>query len=256
MVKSSAKAFVPLVLTISVGIWPCLSLFNKNNVGKQLFIALTLIILFFVDCDTSLVSIIGGGIAYLCYFYLPKLTVKMVKVCGITLMLSLPWLFSNFLTAERIQEINQHIHSVSYIHRLYVWQFVSHKIDGHWVKGYGGDSSRAECVGGELQNWTMVNKQGESINIHSKSIPLHPHNVALQLWLELGVIGAALGAVIYYLLLNQLSFLRVAQGAPLMGFFIAANVIFWINLGCWQSWWLATLGLLWPLSRSHAKLIE
>lgn len=111
---------------------------------------------------------------------------------------------------------------LSWSARLSYW---SHTVD--WIlqrpiKGWGLDASRAMGPG----------------------IQLHPHNSALQVWLELGFIGAVAAAVFW-----GLSLLRLSRGKPDLGMsgVAGAAVVYllfaWINYGLWQQWWLA-LGVL------------
>ncbi|MBW8813944.1 MAG: O-antigen ligase family protein [Caulobacterales bacterium] len=75
-------------------------------------------------------------------------------------------------------------------------------------------------------------------------IQLHPHNGALQLWLELGVVGAALAALVWLTLLWSLAGSRrdsVAAGA--MGSAAVYLLFGLVSFGIWQEWWLA-LGAL------------
>jgi O-antigen ligase len=76
-------------------------------------------------------------------------------------------------------------------------------------------------------------------------IVLHPHNEALQIWLELGLPGAAAVAVLWFLAFRRLE--REAPSAPAAAA-AAAGVAFvlfaWANFGIWQQWWLAFGALL------------
>src|SRR6185436_143672 len=73
----------------------------------------------------------------------------------------------------------------SVAHRLCIWQFVGARIAEKPLLGWGLDSSRS-IPGGEVE---CVDE--------GPSISLHPHDAALQVWLELGIVGAfALAAVI------------------------------------------------------------
>ena len=252
--KSSAKAFVPLILTLSVAIWPCLTLVS-GKLRKCFGIACVAIAVLTVDCDTAVVAIICGSIAYVSYQLFPRFTGKSLNLGTLFLILGLPWVFSGFLTDSFIKDFNQHVRSFSHIHRLYVWQFVSHKITEKSIIGQGGDSSRAALVGGEKKAWSTVNGAGDVVPIYSKAIPLHPHNLPLQIWLELGAIGALIMAALSYYLLRGLNRYSVKDAAVIVGCFTTASLTFLVNLGCWQSWWLATLALIMPLlyaSPSHS----
>ncbi|RZI45183.1 O-antigen ligase family protein [Candidatus Finniella inopinata] len=244
--KSSAKAFVPLVLILSVAIWPC----NDINYGwlkSTLGFLLAAKIFLTVDCDTAVVAIICGSVASISYNLFPKFTDKSVRLGTLFLILGLPWAFSSLLTDSAIKDLNQQIRSFSHIHRLYVWQFVSHKIPEKSLIGQGGDSSRASLVGGEQKTWSTVNEEGKAVPIFSKAIPMHPHNLPLQIWLELGLVGALIMSALSYFLLRGINRYPVNDASIIVGFFTAASVSFLVNLGCWQSWWLATLALVMPL---------
>ena len=73
-------------------------------------------------------------------------------------------------------------------HRLLIWSFVGTRISERPALGWGLDSSRA-IPGGKYE-----------IRPGQARLPLHPHNAALQIWLELGGIGALPAAALIALL--------------------------------------------------------
>ena len=104
--------------------------------------------------------------------------------------------------------------------RLDIWRFASTLIARRPVLGYGLDSSRA----------------------FEPSIPMHPHDAALQLWLELGVPGALLGALFFGWLFYKVA--RLARQDPTWAAAACATgsvylLIGAISFGVWQEWWLA-----------------
>jgi O-antigen ligase len=100
----------------------------------------------------------------------------------------------------------------------------SHAIDWlalHPVRGWGLEASR----------------------MFGPGIVLHPHNVPLQIWLELGVTGAAAAAAFW-----GLAFARLSRPSPSLAAAVTAAsamvyVLFGVNFGVWQEWWLG-LGAL------------
>jgi hypothetical protein len=110
---------------------------------------------------------------------------------------------------------------LSWSMRLGYW---SHALDAILVqpfRGWGLDASRA-----------------------IQGIVLHPHDLSLQLWLELGAPGAALGAIAWVLILWRLS--RERPSLPAAGAAASAAVYLFfgaVSFGAWQEWWLA-LGAL------------
>ncbi|CAN7247339.1 hypothetical protein LJR225_001115 [Phenylobacterium sp. LjRoot225] len=111
---------------------------------------------------------------------------------------------------------------LSWSARMSYWSRTLDWIEAQPVRGWGVDASRAMGPG----------------------IQLHPHNGALQVWLELGLIGAVAAAAFW-----GLSLMRLSRGASNLGMAgvagsTAAYIMFaWVNFGLWQQWWLA-LGAL------------
>ena len=75
----------------------------------------------------------------------------------------------------------------------------------------------------------------------------HPHNAALQIWVELGLVGASLVAAVLAVLLRGLSDLPRTQLAPRLTLLLGAAGIALVGHGAWQGWWAAALGatLVW-----------
>jgi O-antigen ligase len=75
----------------------------------------------------------------------------------------------------------------------------------------------------------------------------HPHNAALQIWVELGAVGAALTATALLLLLRLMASLRTESLAPRLALLMGAAAVSLVGHGAWQGWWPAALGaaILW-----------
>jgi O-antigen ligase len=76
---------------------------------------------------------------------------------------------------------------------------------------------------------------------HVQILPLHPHNAALQVWLELGAVGAALAAALAWLL--GVAAARATCPAAAAGALASGAVTAMLSFGAWQAWWIAA-GLL------------
>lgn len=121
--------------------------------------------------------------------------------------------------------------TVSIYHRAAIWQFVGARIADKPVLGWGMHASRT-MPGGH-----------DTIGGNAEQIPLHPHNAPLQIWLELGAVGAALmAALLGFLAVNSNGppLRRAVLGATL----VTAVAIASLSYGIWQGWWFATLWLL------------
>jgi O-antigen ligase len=118
-------------------------------------------------------------------------------------------------------------------HRTLIWKFVTTQIAERPVLGWGFNTSRAFPGG----------KAGP--NLGTELLPLHPHNVPLQLWLELGGIGAllvAIGLAVAVLKLGR-RFIDPAERAFALGTVTTIELMAAVGYGAWQTWWLASLGL-------------
>ncbi|SFG92406.1 O-antigen ligase family protein [Methylobacterium gossipiicola] len=70
----------------------------------------------------------------------------------------------------------------------------------------------------------------------------HPHNSFLQVWAELGIVGAGLLAALLFLLLRTLAALPRFQAVTALGLVGAAIAVAFVEHGAWQGWWVAGLG--------------
>lgn len=111
---------------------------------------------------------------------------------------------------------------LSWAERMSYWMYATAQIGAHPWRGWGLDASRA----------------------FSPHIQLHPHNGPLQLWLELGLLGAVLAGLVWIFAFRRLARdERSLLAAATVG--SAAVYVFFglISFGVWQEWWLA-LGAL------------
>ncbi|MFH5923921.1 O-antigen ligase family protein [Roseomonas xinghualingensis] len=130
---------------------------------------------------------------------------------------------------------------ITALHRMLIWDFALERAAEKPVLGWGMEASR-NLPGGrdnpspESLARLHVTPEGERAFLTRPGVErmsLHPHNGALQIWLELGWIGLALAA---------LAVLALGWGAgpAAAGVLASAAVTFAASFGVWQPWWLAT----------------
>jgi O-antigen ligase len=130
--------------------------------------------------------------------------------------------------------------TVSIFHRAVIWAFVAERIAEKPVLGWGMHASR-DMPGGHSKITEIAEK-----------IPLHPHNAPLQIWLELGAVGAlAFAALLAWLA-------RKTAGPPLrqavsVATLVTAVMVASLSYGIWQGWWVATLWLLAALAAATQR---
>jgi O-antigen ligase len=105
--------------------------------------------------------------------------------------------------------------------RMGYWSHALDGIEQHPLRGWGLDASRI-----------------------FPGIVLHPHDTALQIWLELGGCGALLAATFWWLSITRLARVRADVATIAL---VASTTVYLLfgalNFGVWQEWWLA-LGAL------------
>lgn len=130
--------------------------------------------------------------------------------------------------------------------RVDIWLSFSAVVEDQPLHGFGiGVSSRmaempvAARVPPQLRTWLPVG---------------HPHNAALQVWVELGMVGAALGLAVVLLMLRRLKDLPAGRLAPRLAMFAAVAAISLVGHGAWQGWWPAAIGAAIVWLRSAERL--
>ena len=127
----------------------------------------------------------------------------------------------------------------SWLHRLYIWDFVLSRIKEAPYFGWGLDTSRFFSS----HSVTLSHPaQTESAPLFVHLLPLHPHNAFLQMWLEGGMLGACLLALFLGSLSHLLKKMSSSdeERAILGGAFLTFFIPFYVSFGIWQTWWIAT----------------
>jgi O-antigen ligase len=127
----------------------------------------------------------------------------------------------------------------SWAQRAHMWREAAARIlSTCGLAGCGADYTRAWA-----QEGTTITVPGSPVPV--TEIPIHPHNVFLQVWLELGVVGlGALIAALWFGLRrlsmvepDRLAFAALAAAAA------ATYISFMFEASLWQAWRLAIVSL-------------
>ena len=148
----------------------------------------------------------------------PSTAPRLMGLGAAGLVLAMPLI----VLAFRASGVGQPL-AVSWAERLEYWSYALGRIAEHPLRGWGLDASRA----------------------FSPHIQLHPHNGALQIWLELGVPGAILASLVWAFAFRRLAReSRSLMTAATAG--SAAVYLFFglVSFGVWQEWWLALAALV------------
>lgn len=126
----------------------------------------------------------------------------------------------------------------SMMHRLSIWNFATAHILQRPMLGWGFNASRA-LPGGEQEIPVPVRSaKNEIVALSAQAMPLHPHNLMLQVWLEMGVVGA-LGYLAAALCVIAAALRNQRLTAPALGIMAGSLVVGAASFGAWQAWWVA-----------------
>jgi O-antigen ligase len=129
----------------------------------------------------------------------------------------------------------------SFLHRLDIWAFTIRKIEERPLVGWGFNASRTVPDGDA--HYYLRDRSGRVIG-QGNRLPLHPHNGALQVWLELGLPGAiGIAALFAIAALRSDRQTDPAGKAGALAAIATAAPIWMLSFGIWQTWWLSVLVL-------------
>jgi O-antigen ligase len=146
---------------------------------------------------------------------------KALAAAAVVYVLTAPVVILAARATGRYVDIQQAI-PPSWAARMVYWSHAVDWIGDHPLRGWGLEASR----------------------MFGPGIVLHPHDGALQIWLELGAAGAILAATFWWLALSRLS--RREPNLAVIGVACSASVYLLfgaLSFGVWQGWWLG-LGAL------------
>lgn len=149
-------------------------------------------------------------------------------------ILGAPWIAKGMfapLAHQAAQIENGVLREANIAQRLEIWDFVARKALERPLLGHGIEATR----GMKLETAQLYFRE---------ATVLHPHNFALQLWIEFGILGALSGAIFICFVLWRVLLMPEPSAQFAFAAFIAALSVSATAYGMWQSWWLGALALL------------
>ncbi|MAO90827.1 MAG: hypothetical protein CMM78_01455 [Rhodospirillaceae bacterium] len=193
-------------------------------------------------------SLIGLGIA-IAGRWAPKL-VGGIIVIGVFVMMTVVPVANSPSNVNALLSATQNHASLQ--HRVLILDFALKKIRQHPFLGWGLDSARFLPHGSDRIVDTPDRLQGldttllhEGVVRLGQNLPLHPHNILMQIRLELGLPGVAATLLAFVLIIGRIVRLPGALDRSVcFGGLVAAIVIASISYGAWQTWWLGSMVLM------------
>jgi len=218
--------------------WPAALMAQRyKRWGALSLFLLILLLTGLLGSRSALLAMILGLGAFIMAKIQPKLAISVVGFISIFYILIGPFFHTQILSPDKIKiNANELSRQYAYFprsayHRFLIWSFSSRKALEKPILGWGYRSSRS--IPGAKN---MLDQEGEAL-------PLHPHNGIIQIWLELGLIGALIAAFFSFKIIIKLwkKAHSKKEVTYALGLYSSSFTMICISYGLWQSWWLAGL---------------
>jgi O-antigen ligase len=185
------------------------------------------------DSGAAALGLMAGGLAYLCARLSRRLALALLAL-SVVGTIGLAPITGEVLDRIVPASIHEKLASTSSKIRIEIWKVFGAAARQEPVLGSGfGVSPRFPE--------TRVAQQIPPEQRHMLAI-WHPHSAALQIWVELGAIGAALALTTGLLVLRSLVGLPPDLLALGLALFAAVEAVSLVGHGAWQGWWPAAIG--------------
>lgn len=235
MLRIESEGLRPTILNSALSVsaimvWPSLLIAyrSKNPMAALILLLLVIMALVLGEGNSARVAFLLAAITALVAFHWPLITKMTLIITAVLGILAAPLLPSSILAPKNWEKVLSGVRD-SAIHRLHIWNFSAERISEKPLFGWGLNASRI-IPGGDRE----VIKDGASMQ-------LHPHNAALQIWLELGVPGALALVALISMALAGRQHLPNSTSAASLATTVAAFTVALLSFGIWQHWWLSTL---------------
>ena len=180
-----------------------------------------------------------GAVLFVTALAAPRVGLGLLAAGLAVLLVTAPWTGS-ILTRDLPADTTVTLQEEHAEHRLVIWNAFEKRGFDHPLLGHGFDAS--------FKVATSPRPGGASPPPDSaRIVDFHPHDIILQFWIELGLLGLATAAVVCCFLLAKLAPRRGVPLASRLGLFVTVIGIGLVGLSAWQPWWLASIAaaLLW-----------
>ena len=243
-----APAFNAGMAICALYAWPWL-LVVKRRYGLWPMVAaliVAVLAIFLSDAETPLVALLLGFVIATASIFFRRAVFGLLGVAMVVGVIGAP-LLPLALPDPQVDTSRYPHFSHSALHRLSIWRTAAERISEKPVLGFGMNATRH-----------LYNNSDKSIRAFNTSvagekswynnfepIPLHTHNGVLQIWLELGGLGALALLAVLLAVLNLIyrTLENKVDAAASLGLLTSGLFIFSSSFGPWQSWWQGGLWL-------------
>ena len=237
-----------------IGLFPEVWRMNRAVVAIVLFAPLTLLLawrssrmraaalagvclpaVFLSQSESAQLAVIVAAAVWAASTLNPIIVHRLVGTAMVTAVLVMPFVvrFANDIVPAALHD------KVGYgtlTVRGEIWTAFADLVPERPLLGYGVEASSIIA-----QTQTAVSLPE---NVRNLLAFAHPHNAPLQVWFELGFVGALFAAVLVIFALRALERLPAERLGVATATAAAAFTISSVSHGAWQSWWFCLIGLV------------
>jgi len=222
-------------LALAILLWPAVACLPAKWVVRAgiLLSVFAVAVILFTESQTGPLVVIGSLFAFLATYVLPRAIPLAFGVLTAAYIVVAPWLF--LAIHSRASAFFGDWTAASAGARLDIWRVVAKFALERPFTGWGADALR------RMEN--IFSPQEAFMTAAGKTAAFHPHNFALQAWLDLGIAGALLVIALILLGFFTISKLPRPLAATGSAMLVAILIAGSLSPGLWQGWWLGTMVL-------------
>lgn len=224
-------------VAMTVWLWP-LAVAAAVVVGRGAALALAALVaaaVFMSESETAKLGLLAGALAFAIFQWRRPWLFGALAVAVAVFILAQPMLpgFIMEVMPARMLEVLKAGHAQE---RLDIWRSFAAAVAMEPMAGFGFDSSGEIGFGPLLERFPPDLRTGIRDS--------HPHNMALQVWVELGLMGAFLVTVAVGRMIRAAGRLDPTVTPAAAASIVAALSVAAVGYGAWQAWWLSMLAIL------------
>ena len=220
-------------LFIGALLWPALAVFaakTRYGPAAALFGAAVLAAAA-GHSGAALFGLGAGGVVYGLALIGPRFTLGLTALCAAAALLSAPWQGAGLarVMTPNMEAVLAQVHAA---HRIAIWSEFGRRIWEEPLRGRGFNTSQSLYRAAVAQTDAQADRLIEKI---------HPHNIYIQIWTELGALGVAFAGLFGAALYRAMLSLPRSALAPRLALTAYVAAVGLVSHSLWQPWWLAAI---------------
>ncbi len=226
-------------------LWPAimLAIHDPNRIRRVIaYVGLSFgaaVILLYGSHQTSQLALLGGLAAFgvASWFNRTAVLMAVAGLWSVAVLLAVPM---------ALMVLNADLHKADWLfksarHRVVIWGTAAEEVMHAPLIGIGADATRSA-----MHKAVTKARQAErtrDLGQFESGYATHAHNVYLQVWYELGAVGALLFLTIGLFTLRAIAKLQAGVQPAAIAMFVTTSLLIGFSYSIWQTWFISAFGL-------------